>query len=121
MICTVPTKDDCQDLSHDFVELISRVLVEYVPVLVQYKSQISSHMEHEYSSEMSKRSEMVSMTYVYSIYIWVYILHVYMALHVYAYILTSTHDFDSCAYTCLTQVTLGVIMKNEQTEDMIEF
>jgi hypothetical protein len=65
----LPTKDDLQILSLEFVELISRVIVEYVPSLRQYKSLISSHIDHEHSSNMSKKSEMViKLRYYYHYY-----------------------------------------------------
>ena len=56
----LPTKEDCTDLTSDFVELIMRVLVEHIPELQQHKSLVKSHITHKHSSETSKKSEIVS-------------------------------------------------------------
>lgn len=55
----LPTKQDCEMLRRDFVVLISRVLVQYVPELKQFGDVVPLHIPHSMSSEMTKKSEMV--------------------------------------------------------------
>lgn len=55
----LPTKQDCEMLRKDFVVLISRVLVQYVPELKQYADVVPLHIPHEMSSELEKKSEIV--------------------------------------------------------------
>ena len=55
----LPTKQDCEMLRKDFVVLISRVLVQYVPELKQYADVVPLHIPHEMSSELAKKSEIV--------------------------------------------------------------
>jgi hypothetical protein len=57
----MPTKHDYEALQKDFISLISLVLVKYVPALEEYESLVPQHISHAKTSEMSKKSEIVSM------------------------------------------------------------
>ena len=65
-ICTapfdvfLPTKSDCEMIRRDFVVLISRVLVQYVPELKPFCHVVPMHILHEMSAAMAKMSETVS-------------------------------------------------------------
>jgi hypothetical protein len=56
----LPNKQDCEMLRQDFIALISRVLVQYLPELEKYGCLVPSHIQHEKSSEMAKKIDIVS-------------------------------------------------------------
>ena len=55
----LPTKEDCDMLKRDFIALISRVLVKYLPQLKEFADALPQHIPHEMSAVMSKKSDIV--------------------------------------------------------------
>ena len=55
----LPTAEDCSAIRDGYITLISRVLVENLVFLAPFKQCVPQHIVHEYSQEMSKKSEMV--------------------------------------------------------------
>ena len=56
----LPSKDDNNDLLHDFVPLVTRVLSENVPAFACFRDVVVRHIPHEYSKEMKTKSPQVS-------------------------------------------------------------
>ena len=56
----VPTASDTSAVGKEFLVLVARVLVQYVPCLRIFQDYVPSHIPHKFSSEMSKVSEIVS-------------------------------------------------------------
>ena len=56
----LPSQKDCKALCEDFIALISRVLVLYMPELKKYSSVVSQHISHDHVMEMSQKSDIVS-------------------------------------------------------------
>ena len=56
----LPSKESCRQLRDDFIVLISRVLVQRIPVFYIFKDIVPSHIPHKYSREMLQASEIVS-------------------------------------------------------------
>ena len=57
----LPTTLDYQTLKDNFTILVARILVEHIPYFGEdFKGLVPSHISHQYSSEMAKRSEVVS-------------------------------------------------------------
>ena len=59
----LPSKESCGQLTGNFIVLISRVLVQRIPVFRSYKDVVPNHIPHQYASEMLLASEMVSFIY----------------------------------------------------------
>lgn len=60
----LPTSEDYDSLKKDFAVLISRMIVAYLPFFsTDFKDTVQKHIAHKYSSEMSKKSEVVSKSY----------------------------------------------------------
>ena len=51
---------DCEKIEENFCVLIARVLTQYMPEFEEFSSFIPSHIQHQYSHEMSCKSEIVS-------------------------------------------------------------
>ena len=56
----VPTENDCSLLRKEFLVLVARVLVQYVPCLQIFQDFVPQHILHTFSHEMTKASEIVS-------------------------------------------------------------
>ena len=58
-----PTVEDQKLQRHNYVVLVSRVLVEHLRCFSFLKDVCVSHISHKYSKEMAKKSEVVSYTF----------------------------------------------------------
>ena len=89
MMCFYQPTKTCTELKKDFVTLISRILVKYIPAFQKYQSLVPAHIEHERSKEMSQKSDIVS-SYRNLIFVSCRTsLHVYMqfaSIYIYIYI-----------------------------------
>lgn len=56
----LPTASDSAKLKDNFGVLIARILVKYIPAYTTFSDIIPQHIPHQYSSEMSRKSEVVS-------------------------------------------------------------
>ena len=56
----LPTMEDCKKVQDNYVVLVARVLVDHLTFLHSLKKCVPCHVEHKYSSEISKKSEIVS-------------------------------------------------------------
>lgn len=57
----LPTTSDYQMLKHNFAILVSHILVEHIPYFKDdFKGLVPRHIQHPYSAEMAKQSEVVS-------------------------------------------------------------
>ena len=66
----LPTTLDYQVLKENFTILVARILVEHIPYFREdFKGLVPSHISHPYSSEMAKRSEVVSFCIYLAVYI----------------------------------------------------
>ena len=59
----LPAEDDLLAVRTNFVVLISRVLVKFIPALKQLESVVEKHIQHQFSREMSQHSEVVSVIF----------------------------------------------------------
>ena len=65
----LPTTSDYQMLQDNFAILVAHILVEHIPYFKEdFKGLVPRHIEHPYSTEMAKQSEVVS----YSIHVFTY-------------------------------------------------
>ena len=55
----LPTCEDVSKVKANLVIIISRVLTQYIKSLTPFSKAIPKHIPHEYSTEMSKKSEVV--------------------------------------------------------------
>ena len=55
----LPTSEDVSKVKDNLVIIISRVLTQYIEGLIPFSKSILKHIPHEYSTEMSKKSEVV--------------------------------------------------------------
>ena len=55
----MPTCDDVQSAKSNLVIIVSRVLTQYISALAPLHKSIEAHIKHKYSSEMSKKSDVV--------------------------------------------------------------
>ena len=55
----LPSPDDVRAIHSNMIVLVSRVLTQYIPDLHRFSKVIPSHIIHEYSTEMAKKSEVV--------------------------------------------------------------
>lgn len=55
----LPTCDDVQSVKSNLVIIVSRVLTQYISALAPMHKSIEAHIKHKYSSEMSKKSDVV--------------------------------------------------------------
>ena len=46
----------------NYTILVARTLVTYMPAFLQFRKVVPKHIKHEYTEEMSKKSEVVSTT-----------------------------------------------------------
>lgn len=57
----LPTKEDDIVLRSNFINLVSRVLVENIPFFkATFDGVVTQHIQHKYSSEMAMKSHVVS-------------------------------------------------------------
>lgn len=56
----LPTSNDSEELQKNFGILISRVLRKYMPFFSKFGKRVERHIQHEFSQEMSLKSEVVS-------------------------------------------------------------
>jgi hypothetical protein len=56
----LPSKEDESALLHNFSFLIARILKKYMPYFNSFGNGLERHIRHEYSEEMSLKSEVVS-------------------------------------------------------------
>ena len=62
----IPNESDYQSLKSNFVVLVSRIIVEYMPFFnTDYKGIPQQHIPHKYTKQMSSKSEVVSV-YIYT-------------------------------------------------------
>ena len=57
----LPTSDDVESVKSNLVIIVSRVLTQYISALSPLKKSIEQHIRHRYSTEMSRKSEVVVM------------------------------------------------------------
>lgn len=55
----LPTRNVHNLLLNDFIILISRVVVQYLPAYKQFLKAVNYHIPHAHSAEMAKKSEVV--------------------------------------------------------------
>ena len=55
----LPTQDDIQAVQSNLVALVSRLLTTYIKGLLPFSESVPKHIIHQYSREMSKKSEVV--------------------------------------------------------------
>ena len=55
----LPTSADCAALRSNFTILISRIFVKHLPYFSSFKKVVPMHIEHQYSKEMEKTSDVV--------------------------------------------------------------
>ena len=56
----LPSAEDCDFLKKEFAVLLARTLADKLHFLRPYQSCISNHILHQYSTESSKKSDIVS-------------------------------------------------------------
>lgn len=56
----LPTIQDYKKQRHNYIVLVSRILVDYFDYFVPLKDVCIRHITHKYSKEMSQRSEQVN-------------------------------------------------------------
>ena len=55
----IPSVEDHNQLYNDFKNLIQRTLVEFIPAFQDCKDVVKNHIEHEFSEESAKKSNVV--------------------------------------------------------------
>ena len=78
----LPSDDSNFAVESDFITLVSRILVKYLPAFSFLKDVVVRHIPHQYSQEMAQKSEVVStVIYVISSLLGVkYLAHVSSAI-----------------------------------------
>ena len=56
----LPTATDDKAIADNFIILIGRILVKYMPFFTHFASGVEKHIRHEYYKEMSQKSVVVS-------------------------------------------------------------
>ena len=56
----LPSDDSNFAVESDFITLVSRILVKYLPALSFLKDVVVHHIPHQYSQEMAQKSEVAS-------------------------------------------------------------
>lgn len=56
----LPSEDSNFAVESDFITLVSRILVKYLPAFSFLKDVVVHHNPHQYSQEMAQKSEVVS-------------------------------------------------------------
>lgn len=56
----LPSEDSNFAVESDFITLVSRILVKYLPAFSFLKDVVVHHIPHQYSQEMAQKSEVVS-------------------------------------------------------------
>ena len=56
----LPTPEDCSVIPHNYSVLLGRVLIEKLSFFKKFRDCIPKHIIHEHSSEMKKKSTVVS-------------------------------------------------------------
>ena len=62
------TPSECMDIRNNYVVLVSRIIVEYLPAFNKFKQCVPKHVLHSYSDVMSGKSVMVSVLGVFIIW-----------------------------------------------------
>lgn len=55
----LPSSKENQDLLHDFIPLVARVIVDRIPAFKHFKDVVVRHLPHQYSDVMKEKSEQV--------------------------------------------------------------
>ena len=63
MNCLLPSEDDFEEVLLHFAVLVGRMFTTYIPGFGNYKL-FSSQIKHKYSTEMGKKSDVVSLVCV---------------------------------------------------------
>ena len=58
----LPDVEDCVALRKEFIILVARVLIRYIPWFRCLQPVVPDHMHHEYTEVMAQKSEIVSGT-----------------------------------------------------------
>ena len=56
----MPSAKENQDLLHNLIPIVARVVVYRIPAFQTFKKAVVWHIPHEYSEVMEKQSEQVS-------------------------------------------------------------
>ena len=56
----LPSSKDTQDILHDFIPLVARVIVDRIPAFKHFKDVVVRHLPHHYSDVMKEKSEQVN-------------------------------------------------------------
>ncbi len=59
----LPTPDDIRKMLDTYCVLFARTICEHIPFFKQFADCVPPHIEHQYSPEMSQKSEVVSLCY----------------------------------------------------------
>ena len=57
----LPTPADCSVLRSNYIILVSRIIVKHIPYFTPFKKVVPMNIQHQYSKEMEKVSEVVCM------------------------------------------------------------
>jgi L1 cell adhesion molecule like protein len=55
----LPTLEDCTAICDNYIVLVSRIIVKHLTCFSAFQASVPSHIVHEFSSEMTQKSEMV--------------------------------------------------------------
>jgi hypothetical protein len=58
------SKNELEKMWHEYIVLVSRVLLEFFPCLKVIKNVVPPHIEHRFSKEMAEKSEIINMPVV---------------------------------------------------------
>ena len=56
----LPTLEDCTAICDNYVVLVCRIIVKHLLCFSAFRSYVPSHILHEFSAEMTQKSELVS-------------------------------------------------------------
>ena len=59
----LPSAESNLSVENDFVVLVSRMVVKFLPAFQMFRDVVVHHIPHKYSSEMAEKSEVVRVTY----------------------------------------------------------
>ena len=62
----LPTPADCSVLRSNYIILVSRIIVKHIPYFSPFKKVVPMNIQHQYSKEMEKASEVVCIIIVLS-------------------------------------------------------
>ena len=55
----IPNVEDCVALREEFITLVARVLIRYMPWFKRFAAVVPDHIPHEYMDKMAQKSEIV--------------------------------------------------------------